>query len=705
MKKGVGNLFTVKFPHLIKEWHPTKNNNIDKATITYGSNKKAWWICKKKHIWIAEVSKRTIGRGCPYCSNKKVNKENSLAYKNPKLAIEWNYKRNGKLTPNKTVPGSGKIVWWKCKYRHEWQRDVYSRNKGVGCPYCSNKKVSSRNSLSITHPALAKEWNFKKNNLKPDQVVVGSSKKVWWICKFGHEWDAIIQARKKGSNCPFCRSQVSRIELMIFAELKYLFNDAVNRYKIEKVESDIYIPSLKISVEYDGVYWHKNRFKIDNSKSKFFISKNILPIRIREKGLKKITRFDVLNKNLFINIGLIHNILKKIISNRQLTLKLKTKIGNYINQNKFLNEKYYHHLIAKLPLREGQKSLNLLFPKLAREWDKNKNGVLKPENYTAFSNRSVWWKCKKGHSWKTAIHHRTLEGTGCAICSGRKPSSKHNFQFKFPEIVKQWHPTKNGVLKPENFTPFSHSKIWWLCNKNHEWETQISKRASGSGCPFCSGQKLTIENSLAKKNPSVANEWNYNRNGKIKPHQVSQFSKKIVWWKCKNKHEWKAKIVNRNKRFNSVCPFCSNRKVCSDNNLKFLFPAISKDWNYRKNRKLKPENILAVSAKKVWWVCKNGHTWDTTVRNRTLLKTTCPFCLNMRVNKENSLAFKNPRIAKEWNYKRNGNLKPTEVVFGSGKIVWWKCKFGHEWERDVYSRNKGVGCLICYNLKRKKVFG
>lgn len=68
---------------------------------------------------------------------KKPCKESSLAFLNPELAKEWNYEKNGKLTPKEVYPHSKKKVWWKCKNGHEWQSMIVNRNAGNGCPYCS----------------------------------------------------------------------------------------------------------------------------------------------------------------------------------------------------------------------------------------------------------------------------------------------------------------------------------------------------------------------------------------------------------------------------------------------------------------------------------------------------------------------------------------------------------------------------------------
>ncbi len=61
----------------------------------------------------------------------------------------------------------------------------------------------------------------------------------------------------------------------------------------------------------------------------------------------------------------------------------------------------------------------------------------------------------------------------------------------YPKIAEEWHPTKNGDLKPENFTRSSHTKVWWICPKeeDHEWKAEVKARYKGSGCPFCARRR------------------------------------------------------------------------------------------------------------------------------------------------------------------------------------------------------------------------
>jgi hypothetical protein len=139
-----------------------------------------------------------------------------------------------------------------------------------------------------------------------------------------------------------------------------------------------------------------------------------------------------------------------------------------------------------------EKSLAYKFPNIAREWHPTKNGDIAPENVKPASGKKIWWKCQKGHEWQTKVDIRTRQGSGCPFCSGRKVSKEENLATLFPEIAAEWHPTKNGNLKPSEFTCANGRKVWWQCkhSKDHEWETIVSHRTRNkSGCPICARRR------------------------------------------------------------------------------------------------------------------------------------------------------------------------------------------------------------------------
>ncbi len=146
-----------------------------------------------------------------------VEKKKQFVSDNNKLMSEWNSERNSMIQPDKITVNSGIKVWWKCNQGHEWQAVVQNRNKGSGCPYCSGfKAIEGKNDLKTVNPDLAKEWNHENNgSLKPENVTANSNKRVWWKCNKGHEWQATIHSRNKGTGCPYCSGRYSIKERMI----------------------------------------------------------------------------------------------------------------------------------------------------------------------------------------------------------------------------------------------------------------------------------------------------------------------------------------------------------------------------------------------------------------------------------------------------------------------------------------------------------
>lgn len=134
---------------------------------------------------------------------------------------------------------------------------------------------------------------------------------------------------------------------------------------------------------------------------------------------------------------------------------------------------------------EGVNDLATRKPELVKEWsEKNK---LQPTEVSAGSHKKVIWKCKLDHEWEASIKSRAGNGTGCPYCSHNKVLVGFNdLASQMPEIAAEWS-EKNIPLLPTMVTPFSNRKVWWKCNRGHEWNTLIPTRSGGSKCPYCSG--------------------------------------------------------------------------------------------------------------------------------------------------------------------------------------------------------------------------
>lgn len=547
-------------PKLAKEWHPTKNGNLTPYDVTPGSSRKrVWWQCKKGHEWESLVKSRSNGTGCPYCSSQMVCKDNCLATKNPKLAKEWHPSKNGALTPDDVTSSTGKKVWWVCKKGHEYKASVDNRSRDRGCPYCGNKKVCNDNCLATVKPALAKEWHpIKNGKLTPADVTPGTSKKVWWQCKKGHEWESVVASRLRGVGCPHCSPQTSVIELRIYAELKYIFPDTRLRERINKVECDIYIPSLKVGVEYDGEYWHRNKQEKDRSKNIDLENRGIKLIRVRELGLDKIAENDVVyDYTKKKEKQLVDSLLKEIESLSVLSSFDQTRVHWYLKEVGLANNKEFINLLDMLPSPIPGSSFADHNLKLAKEWHPSKNGALTPWDVTPRSNKKVWWQCVKGHEWESMVQNR-FKGHGCPYCAGQRATRETSLAAKNPQLANKWHPTKNGELTPEDVMPGSNTKVWWQCKKGHEYISSVYNKSKGNGCPYCSRRRACEDNCLATVNPKLAQEWHPLKNGKLTPKDVTPKSHKQVWWQCIKGHEWEARVADRSN--GNGCPFCSGRR-------------------------------------------------------------------------------------------------------------------------------------------------
>ena len=139
----------------------------------------------------------------------------------------------------------------------------------------------------------------------------------------------------------------------------------------------------------------------------------------------------------------------------------------------------------------GENDLASQFPETAAQWDGEKNGALTAEIVAIYSNRKVWWRCEKGHSWQAAVAARTRRGSGCPYCAGRKVLAGFNdLATVEPFVAMQWHPTLNGTLSAEQVTAGSRRSVWWQCSLGHVWKARIHSRTGKQrcGCPVCAGK-------------------------------------------------------------------------------------------------------------------------------------------------------------------------------------------------------------------------
>ena len=300
---------------------------------------------------------------------------------------------------------------------------------------------------------------------------------------------------------------------------------------------------------------------------------------------------------------------------------------------------------------------------------------------------------------ESSNHVSSCSDSGCDHHQGHNARPLENTIANFyPNLVAEWHPTKNGDLRPENVTIGTHRIVWWMCDKGHEWQAQVKSRVNGSGCPICANRIVVSGvNDLASQYPELARQWHPTKNGDLTPDQVSPGTRRKVWWICDKGHEYQSSVSSRT--HGSGCPVCAGKKIIpGENDFASQYPELARQWHPTKNGSLRPDQVTPSSNKKVWWICDKGHEYQAVIASRTQRHGDCPYCRNVKVLPGfNDLATKYPEIAAEWHPTKNGALTPDQVLPGSRRKVWWQCKNGHVWESVIYSRtgSQSSGCPVC----------
>ncbi len=209
----------------------------------------------------------------------------------------------------------------------------------------------------------------------------------------------------------------------------------------------------------------------------------------------------------------------------------------------------------------GVNDLASLNPGLAVQWHPEKNGTLQPSDVFARTRRKVWWRCAKGHEWQAGIASR-MAGAGCPVCAGKTVNPGENdLATWYPAIAAEWDPEHNGNLTPQDVTPFSNRRIWWICEKGHVYQSAVAARTMrGTGCPYCANRKVLAGfNDLETVAPKIAAQWHPTLNVPLSPQMVTRGSRRRVWWQCPEGHVWKAVIYARTPPDGCGCPVCAGK--------------------------------------------------------------------------------------------------------------------------------------------------
>ena len=351
-------------------------------------------------------------------------------------------------------------------------------------------------------------------------------------------------------------------------------------------------------------------------------------------------------------------------------------------------------------------------PDLAAEWHPTLNEPLTPFDVRPRGNASVWWRCRFGHEWKAKVAPRAV-GVGCPHCSIIGVSARQvrlGFELAAaglpvdldhpPIAVDGRRPIKADIVIPEMRLIVEYDGSYYHASKVHADRKQTAALESAGWnvvrlreepLPPLGGHEifvpptgpikalaLTVLHSLAGYGYCAAKLADYEHDPELWAEPEAQTAL--------NKYRAKSLASER--------------------------PDLASEFHPTMNNGITPDTVHPGSNTTFWWLCSIcGCKWQQKVSIRARGHG-CPSCSVRRVAEKRaqpvpgkSFADLYPEVAKEWHPTLNGTLTASQVTPASGKIVWWQCPRGHEWQARVADRRQGGRCRECRAIERRTTLG
>lgn len=392
---------------------------------------------------------------------------------------------------------------------------------------------------------------------------------------------------------------------------------------------------------------------------------------------------------------------------------------------------------------------------LLQEWtglDESKN-IIEMHILTYGSQKKVQWKCKEGHQWLSTIKNRTVNKSGCPYCSGNLVSNKNSLSAWCQtngewgqQIIQEWTglDENNNPININEVAYGSNKKVQWKCKEGHTWSATIFSRTNcKAGCSYCAGKKVSNKNSLLawcqanrEYGKKLLSEWTgLDENKKpIDINEVTRASRKRVYWKCKEGHEWLTAIGSRTVD-KCGCKICGYKTVSKKIRSKLL--RIGENdlltWCNKSGdlgKLLKEEwtgetedgNIITMqditygnAMIKLKWKCSKGHVWLCIVRNRTYRKNCCPYCNPYGTSFPEQFIYHSLKQifpnsisrGKYQGYEYDITIPELRLCIEYSGFIWHKDKLARDKEKEHLCKKHGVHFLQIYvhsGLKNKKGF-
>ena len=148
-----------------------------------------------------------------------------------------------------------------CPVHGEFEQFPYSHLRGKGCNLCAISKRTER--LTSNSEEFTTKSNLAHDGKYDYSMVdyINSQTKVKIICPVHGMFEQLPYDHLSGHGCYKCTSSISKDEMEIN---RFLVDNGLKTITssmsiIKPSQLDIYIPSHKIGIEYNGLYWHNEQ--------------------------------------------------------------------------------------------------------------------------------------------------------------------------------------------------------------------------------------------------------------------------------------------------------------------------------------------------------------------------------------------------------------------------------------------------------------
>lgn len=554
----------------------------------------------------------------------------------------WDKLKNNE-NPENIKQNSKDKYWWSCSdCNYSWLATPNSRrNAKSNCPRCAIKKRDQIRSLSSGslreyYPDIAKEWDESNNEKLIVNISSYSRYTANWICSVcENKWASRVDHRTKmGSGCPEC-SKTKRL-------ITFNKNLLANRNSLENSYPEV------------AKEWHP------------YLNFPLTPSNILPKSTKK-TWWQCDKGHAW-----------------QATPSNRTSGGT---RCPFCNSQ-----TSELEIRFYSELDKLLGNGL---WRSKIEGV---EIDVLFPDHKLGLEID-GYPWHVGKEDKDIRKTELLKKIGYNLIHiRHEYLkplFKEDIIFYNGKPYKDALIR----TVTRLVELNYLNNDIKEYYLKnafINQDKFDEIMSWVSG--AIPGTSLAELFPELVKEWIIDKNLPISPEKITAGSNKIVWWICKNGHEWQASISNRVK--GSGCAACSKKISSAEYNLQNTNSDLLQYWDYSKND-ISPSELTPKSNKKIWWKCHRSHSFLMSLKDFSR-KNNCPICSGKRVTQDNCLEVKLPDLALFWDFEKNAENSPKTVTSSSGKIFWWRCpNCDFSWNQSPNSITRRPSLNYCPSCRKK----